>query len=328
MKKLMALSVLLIGGLLSADSIDVTYAKGTDQAIIASLIPRPASPEVDANTSIEAVFTEALDPTCIAQSVRLKHLKKRKHRWNLWGFGIFGGKEKPKAEAVKGRVTYDPDTKTLRFTPESPLSPGFYQVAYRYLMKKSPGPRMLLKPIVYRFYVPKVINGFKLPPEPDPKKNDETLLGIDFNHNGIRDDVERWIIHRYANDPKYPKTKTAIALQYAKAAQYIISHDPEHAYENKTYEIFDRAMDCKGYFIDKLIKDNNITDTGISEVYLENDYFDDKFKSKMFNTKARSQAYWKFNASLSGHILGGGGGILSSTRDKCDIDIHTLGEMQ
>jgi len=48
----------------------------------------------------------------------------------------------------------------------------------------------------------------------------------------------------------------------------------------------------------------------------------------MFNTKQRTKAYWQFNGSLSGHMLGGGGGIMSSTKDKCDTDIDTLGEIR
>ncbi|WP_456392520.1 hypothetical protein, partial [Nitratifractor sp.] len=160
--------------------------------------------------------------------------------------------------------------------------------------------------------------------EPDEKKNNETLLGIDFNRNGIRDDVERWIITHYANDPKYPKTKTAIALQYAKASQYIISHDPEHAYENKTFEIFDRAMDCEWYWIDRITENNESLFDMISAEYL---LLNRTIKAKMFNTEERTKAYWQFNGSLSGHMLGGGGGVMSSTRDKCDIDIDTLGEI-
>jgi len=168
-----------------------------------------------------------------------------------------------------------------------------------------------------------IINGYKLPPEPDPAANNATLLGVDSNDNGVRDDVERWIITHYANDPKYPKTKTAIALQYAKASQHIISHDPEHAYENKTFEIFDRAMDCQWYFIDKLVQSG----VKLSDTYEDSNIFND-FKSKMFNTKERTTAYWQFNGSLSGHMLGGGGGIMSSTKDKCETDIDALGEIQ
>ncbi|BCD67171.1 Ig-like domain-containing protein [Nitratiruptor sp. YY09-18] len=314
MKKLLPI-ILLFARILFADQIYIAKQKGTDQSIIVSLEPAPASTQVDANVTIKAVFTEPLYPLFAKRGVTLKKLTQTK--------GFFGFGKTIKQKYVQGSIKYDKSTHTITFKPNKPLAVGFYEVRFHHLMKQKLKKGMIVKPIVYRFYVPEVINGFKLPPEPDPKKNNETIEGIDFNHNGIRDDVERWIIHRYANDPKYPKTKTAIALQYAKASQYIITHDPKHAYENKTYEIFDRAMDCEGYFIDKLIKKG----TKIEDAYINNDFFED-IKPKIFNTKDRVKAYWQFNASLSGHMLGGGGGIMSSTRDKCDIDIVTLGEMQ
>lgn len=43
---------------------------------------------------------------------------------------------------------------------------------------------------------------YTLPPEPDPKINNSTLLGIDSNNNGVRDDVERWIYMEYKD--KHP----------------------------------------------------------------------------------------------------------------------------
>ncbi len=41
------------------------------------------------------------------------------------------------------------------------------------------------------------INGYKLPPMPDEKLNNSTLLGIDANNNGVRDDVERYLLNKY-----------------------------------------------------------------------------------------------------------------------------------
>jgi hypothetical protein len=49
-----------------------------------------------------------------------------------------------------------------------------------------------------------VVNGHVLPPEPDPAVNDSTLLGVDANNNGVRDDVERWIYEEYKD--KHPYT--------------------------------------------------------------------------------------------------------------------------
>lgn len=62
--------------------------------------------------------------------------------------------------------------------------------------------------------------GGDLPPAPDPVANEATLVGIDTNKNGIRDDVERTIYQKYKNQPK-----VAIAmLQYAKALQMEFTH--------------------------------------------------------------------------------------------------------
>jgi type II secretory pathway pseudopilin PulG len=51
----------------------------------------------------------------------------------------------------------------------------------------------------------------ELPPAPDPVKNNATLAGIDFNNNGIRDDVERAIYAAHHDSARV----TAAELQYA-----------------------------------------------------------------------------------------------------------------
>ncbi|HAG52956.1 MAG TPA: hypothetical protein DCL21_04125, partial [Alphaproteobacteria bacterium] len=42
---------------------------------------------------------------------------------------------------------------------------------------------------------------FKLPPEPDSKINNATILGVDLNNNDIRDDWERAIAFEFYQDP-------------------------------------------------------------------------------------------------------------------------------
>ena len=58
------------------------------------------------------------------------------------------------------------------------------------------------------------IHGHILPPKPDPKINNSTLLGIDSNNNGVRDDVERWIYKTYKD--KHP-IYIDIAMQAGRA---------------------------------------------------------------------------------------------------------------
>jgi hypothetical protein len=62
------------------------------------------------------------------------------------------------------------------------------------------------------------INGNVVPPAPDPVKNSTTLAGIDFNNNGVRDDVERALAARTANALDYSKT-----IAVARAYQAIVT---------------------------------------------------------------------------------------------------------
>ena len=68
---------------------------------------------------------------------------------------------------------------------------------------------------------PQVINGYILPPEPDQEVNNGTLLGVDSNGNGVRDDVEIYITQRFQNFQN-AHIDRAIAMQYARATQIII----------------------------------------------------------------------------------------------------------
>lgn len=59
------------------------------------------------------------------------------------------------------------------------------------------------------------INGIAVPPDPDPAANNATLLGVDSNNNGVRDDVERQIASTYgvSVDHYYAAMRSAIAEQ-------------------------------------------------------------------------------------------------------------------
>jgi hypothetical protein len=162
-----------------------------------------------------------------------------------------------------------------------------------------------------------VIDGHILPPEPDPAVNNGTLLGVDVNDNGVRDDVERYIYHRFSQE-EFPKTKIAIAMQYGRALQKILV-DPEHAYENETYRHMEKAHDCQWYFYDKHLGTSYMEGR---EFRKQNPVFDEEFKDKVFNTKNRLEAYFAFNASLSGHGFPG----RKKTVDKCETDIDEFGE--
>ena len=160
------------------------------------------------------------------------------------------------------------------------------------------------------------VNGHRLPPEPDPVVNNSTLLGVDVNHNGIRDDAERWIILHYAKDPKYPKTKTAIALQYAWASQKILENP---TMESSKYE--DDALACEFYWFDT--KTKGLSGFKSVQYSIKHKVFGaPKIKDVIYNTKERIQRKFSYNRALSGHILKGRVDELSA----CHTNIDELGE--
>jgi len=134
-----------------------------------------------------------------------------------------------------------------------------------------------------------IVDGHVLPPEPDKALNDSTLLGIDSNNNGVRDDVERWIYKEYKD--KHP-IYVDIAMQAARGFKLVLE-TPERAKEIYFYAT--AYLDCKSYYSTYakyfnepiLIKD----DSGVEE------YFRNKI---YFNTLERKASYNQYDNVLSG----------------------------
>ena len=151
-----------------------------------------------------------------------------------------------------------------------------------------------------------VIHGYILPPEPDPKINNSTLLGIDSNNNGVRDDVEIWIYKTYKD--KHP-IYIDIAMQDARANKLILEH-PEKALE--IHDEVDKATDCQAYYKYSAKYYNE-------PILIQEDAVDEYFRSKIyFNTKERMNAYLQYDTLLSG-------GVYTLLKDKerkaaCDFD--------
>lgn len=49
--------------------------------------------------------------------------------------------------------------------------------------------------------VVEMINGIVVPPDPGAAK-DATVAGVDTDHNGIRDEIDRWIAKKYGDKPR------------------------------------------------------------------------------------------------------------------------------
>ncbi len=144
------------------------------------------------------------------------------------------------------------------------------------------------------------VDGHRLPPEPDPKINNATLLGVDSNNNGVRDDVERWIYETYDHP-----IERGIFMQSARAYQKVIV-DPSKAHETVKYS--DNALSCEFYWIyEKTPKP-----------FDKYEYFSHRknLKKIQFNTLKRYMAYEKYNAQFNGHVLD----APKPSKNKCEFD--------
>lgn len=147
---------------------------------------------------------------------------------------------------------------------------------------------------------------YKLPPEPDPKINNSTLLGIDSNNNGVRDDVERWIYETYKD--KHP-IYIDIAMQASRGYKLILE-TPERAKEihNKVR----KARHCEAYYrySAKYFNEPILIKSDFSTKYLR--------KKIYFNTQERKDVYNQYDTLLSG-----GSYTLPSDKerkDACDFN--------
>ena len=139
---------------------------------------------------------------------------------------------------------------------------------------------------------PWVVDGHVLPPEPDPVVNNATLLGVDVNHNGVRDDVERWIYETYKD--KHP-IHIDIAMQEARADRLILEKQPKT--KKEAMEIknkVDKPVYCQLYYEFNAKYFNE-------PILIKEDIADEYFRSKIyFNTQERMDVYVQYDALLSG----------------------------
>jgi hypothetical protein len=152
----------------------------------------------------------------------------------------------------------------------------------------------------------KEINGHRLPPKPDEALNNSTLLGIDINNNGVRDDVERYLLDKYKD---HHPIISEIALQSGRAYQVVIQY-PSKAKE--TVNILHAAKDCNYYFQDD-------ADYFGDPILIDHKIMDDKFKDIQLNTKERMRAYLEYNHNLSGGVYR----LTPSSKAKAQCDFNT-----
>lgn len=115
-----------------------------------------------------------------------------------------------------------------------------------------------------------------------------SLGGIDDNHNGVRDDIERYIESRYA-----VSAERDAAMQLAGALQQMLLVDKSDAIAMQaTLDASTRAMDC-------------IFDTFVQpDGFLRGSQLSTELEAITSNTKERLKAYLAFNRAASGSVSG------------------------
>ncbi len=150
------------------------------------------------------------------------------------------------------------------------------------------------------------INGHILPPEPDPKINNSTLLGIDSNNNGVRDDIERKV---YATYPK--AIQRAVIMQAFRAKQKMLA-DPDMVDNARVWEKkITEYIDCTRY----LYMYKKQARISRKEASLISEW--------QFNNKERVEVYIEYNKALSGGVYS----INKPKLDDCEFDVEKVLEM-
>jgi hypothetical protein len=151
-----------------------------------------------------------------------------------------------------------------------------------------------------------VVDGHVLPPEPDPIENDATLLGVDSNNDGVRDDIERKV---YATYPK--AIQRAVMMQAFKEKQKMLA-DPDMVDNAKDWEKkITKYIDCTRY----LYMFKNQARISRKEASLISEW--------QFDTKERVKFYMDYNKALSGGVYS----INKPKLDDCEFNIDKVLEM-
>jgi len=148
--------------------------------------------------------------------------------------------------------------------------------------------RQVSNPVILSIYWE--VDGHRLPPEPDPKINNATLLGVDVNDNGVRDDVERWIYERYKD--KHP-IHIDIAMQAARGYKLVLEKQPKTKEEAKVIRSeVDSIITCEGYYM--------VYAKYFNEPLLLKERIDNVVEYKYYNTDQRKKTYIEYDELLSG----------------------------
>lgn len=143
-----------------------------------------------------------------------------------------------------------------------------------------------------------------LPDDPG-EAGKQTLLGIDIDSDGVRDDIQRYIYFSYPDNAKVRAALTQAAIEYQGLLSQSADHDAAFNHATKMA----RHGECLDY-----IQGETASDTLAA------------LKAAVLNTKARSLAFIEYSNSLGGEIILGA--PVQDWKNSCNFDVDVTGGAQ
>ncbi len=135
----------------------------------------------------------------------------------------------------------------------------------------------------------------ELPPMPDKKLNDSTLLWIDTNANGVRDDLEREIVETYGSDKMV--VEAFFAYVRSRLLDLLITQEgrfTDDLYEDNISVRSRLSTWCRAKYLNESLFINDIT-----ELY----NISQEFSKLIYNTNFRKKINKEFFSNLDNKLL-------------------------
>ncbi len=127
----------------------------------------------------------------------------------------------------------------------------------------------------------------------------QDLLGIDTNNNGVRDDIERFIVFGY---PESAKKREALMQNARMLHAFVRDHQDKAKTRSNGGKVMEAAIDCLNHVFND---DLDASDKAGAELI-----------ASFLNTKERSRAYRKANAHMGGYVSDSGPASQRLNRQK------------